>query len=132
MCQFCSAAANINPFGLVDGRPWEPPACGTLPRCRENKALIRQSGPDSGLGFQVKALTTSCGVPSQGQGSQFENTYFTEMCSGSEAGSYLRLIAFVSLNARLESNKEEEDDLAGKRSARKAATTCCSERQLQF
>jgi len=24
--------------------------------------------------------------------SQFENTYFTEMCSGSKAGSYLRLI----------------------------------------
>ena len=31
------------------------------------------------------------------------------MCSGSEAGSYLRLIDFfVSLNSRLESNKEEE------------------------
>jgi len=27
--------------------------------------------------------------------SQFENNYFTEMCSGSEAGSYLRLIDFV-------------------------------------
>jgi len=26
---------------------------------------------------------------------QFENNYFTEMCSGSEAGSYLRLIDFV-------------------------------------
>ena len=26
---------------------------------------------------------------------QFENNYFTEMCSGSEAGSYLRLINFV-------------------------------------
>jgi len=25
----------------------------------------------------------------------FENNYFTEMCSGSEAGSYLRLIDFV-------------------------------------
>jgi len=39
----------------------------------------------------------------------FENNHFTEMCSGSEAGSYLRLIDFVSLNSRLESNKEEED-----------------------
>jgi len=28
-------------------------------------------------------------------GSQFEDNYFTEMCSGSEAGSYLRLIDFV-------------------------------------
>ena len=27
--------------------------------------------------------------------SQFENNYFTEMCSGSEAGSYLRPIDFV-------------------------------------
>jgi len=26
--------------------------------------------------------------------SQFENIYFTEMCSGSESGSYLRLIDF--------------------------------------
>ena len=27
--------------------------------------------------------------------SQFENNYFTEMCSGSKAGSYLRLIDLV-------------------------------------
>ena len=27
--------------------------------------------------------------------SQFKNNYFTEMCSGSETGSYLRLIDFV-------------------------------------
>ena len=27
--------------------------------------------------------------------SQFENNFFTEMCSSSEAGSYLRLIDFV-------------------------------------
>jgi len=27
--------------------------------------------------------------------SQFENNYFTEMCSGSETSSYLRLIDFV-------------------------------------
>ena len=27
--------------------------------------------------------------------SQFENNYLTELCSGSEAGSYLRLIDFV-------------------------------------
>jgi len=27
--------------------------------------------------------------------SQFENNYFTETCSGSEAGSYSRLIDFV-------------------------------------
>ena len=29
-----------------------------------------------------------------GQGSQFKNNYYTEMCSGSEEGSYLRLIDF--------------------------------------
>jgi len=27
--------------------------------------------------------------------SQFENHYFTETCSGSKAGSYLRLVDFV-------------------------------------
>jgi len=32
------------------------------------------------------------------------------MCSGSEEGTYLRLIDFVSLNSRLESNKEEEEE----------------------
>ena len=33
---------------------------------------------------------------------------FTEMCSGSEEGSYLRLIDFVvSFNSRNKSNKEE-------------------------
>jgi len=31
------------------------------------------------------------------------------MCSGSEAGWYLRLIDFVSLNSRLESHKEEKE-----------------------
>jgi len=31
------------------------------------------------------------------------------MCSGSQAGSYLRLIDLVSLHSRLESNKEEEE-----------------------
>jgi len=31
------------------------------------------------------------------------------MCSGSDAGTFLRLIDFVSLNYRLESNKEEEE-----------------------
>jgi len=41
----------------------------------------------------------------------FENNYLTEMCSGSEAGSYLRLC--VSLSSRLESNKEEEKWLPG-------------------
>ena len=29
-------------------------------------------------------------------GSQFENTYFTEMCSGSEAGSNVRLVDFCT------------------------------------
>jgi len=32
------------------------------------------------------------------------------MCSGSEAGSYLKLIDFVSLNSRLDSDKEEEEE----------------------
>ena len=35
-------------------------------------------------------LSTTCH-----QQGQFKNNYFTEMCSGSEAGSYVRLIDFV-------------------------------------
>jgi len=31
----------------------------------------------------------------RGEGSEVQNNYFTEMCSGSEAGSYLRPIDFV-------------------------------------
>jgi len=46
-----------------------------------------------------------------------ENNYFTEMCSGSEEGSYLRLIDFLSLNSRLESNKEEEEGTRSRGSA---------------
>jgi len=42
------------------------------------------------------------------RGTCIKNNYFTEMCSGSEAGSYLRLIDFVSLNSGLESHKEEK------------------------
>jgi len=34
------------------------------------------------------------------------------MCSGSKPGSYLSLIDFVSLNSRLGSNKEEEEEIA--------------------
>jgi len=34
---------------------------------------------------------------------------FNKLCSGSVAGSYLRLIDFLSLNSRLESNKEEKE-----------------------
>jgi len=78
----------------------------TRERCRAMWNTPRQSRPDSGLGlshFQVKVLKIKQGVPSSlgsvagpsSAGSQFENNYFTEMCSGSEAGSYLRLIDVV-------------------------------------
>ena len=42
---------------------------------------------------------------------QFENNYFTEMCSGSEAGSYSRLIDCVyhsTLGVRVRNKKAEE------------------------
>ena len=44
---------------------------------------MKQPGPDSGPGFAIPRHI------------EFENNYFTEMCSGSEAGSYLRLTDFV-------------------------------------
>ena len=77
-------------------------------------AHIRQSRPDFGRGFKVNILIafevvhSSLGRGSAQSGwqlsshtrifmysSQFENNYFTEMCSGSETGSHLRLIDFV-------------------------------------
>ena len=36
---------------------------------------------------------------------QFKNNCLTEMCSGFEEGSYSKLIDFVSLDSRIESNK---------------------------
>ena len=50
-------------------------------------------------------------APGGASHARFKNNYFTEMCSGSGEGSYLRLIDFVSLNSRLESNKEGRKDL---------------------
>ena len=43
--------------------------------------------------------------------SQFKNNYITEMCSGSEAGSYLRLIDFAyhsTLGLRVIRREEEK------------------------
>jgi len=49
----------------------------------------------------------------EGRGTDlFEDNYFKEMCSGFEAGSYLRRIDFVS-HSRLESNEEEEKQRPG-------------------
>jgi len=45
--------------------------------------------------------------------SQFENNYFTEMSSGSEAGSYLRLIDFVyhsTLGLRVIKKKKKREN----------------------
>jgi len=47
---------------------------------------------------------------------QFENNYFTEMCSGCEAGSYSRLIDFVyhsTLGLREIKKKKKELDEGG-------------------
>ena len=49
--------------------------------------------------------------------SQFENNYLTEMCSGSEAGSYLRLIDFVChSNLGLRVKKKKSDKKAWRKS----------------
>jgi len=45
---------------------------------------------------------------------EFENNYFTEMCSASEAGSYLRLIDFVyhsTLGVRVIKKKKKSDHM---------------------
>jgi len=50
----------------------------------------------SGFGFRVSGfwyMVSGCGFKARDR--VLENNYFTEMCSGSEAGSHLRLIDFV-------------------------------------
>ena len=64
---------------------------------------------DRGLELSVK-LMESAGLEWELRRSQFENNYFTEMCSGSEAGSYLRLIVSVyhsTLGLRVIKNKKK-------------------------
>ena len=58
---------------------------------------------------ETRALSEKSSVIETVVSSQSKNNYFTEVCSGSEAGSYVRLIDFVSLNSRLESNREKEE-----------------------
>ena len=75
-----------------------------------NMAHIRQSRPGSGLVFQDQVLTTFDVVASW-----LSNDYFTEMCSGSDAGSHVRRIDFVyhsTLGLRV-IKKEEEVDCTG-------------------
>jgi len=81
---------------------YEPSSERAQVRCRASVAHVSQARPDSGLGFQVNALeifqvvSSSLGSGMAGWPSmRREKKYFTEMCSGSEAGSYLRLIDFV-------------------------------------
>ena len=52
----------------------------------------KSAGPDLSWGSSTSCLQMRSGTDRCS--SQFENNYFTEMCSGSEAGSCLRLIDF--------------------------------------
>jgi len=70
--------------------------------CRPNRQIseLRFTLPDPRIRGCVKGNPKSeidrFGLSVRvGGASQFENNYFTEMCSGSEAGSYLRRIDFV-------------------------------------
>jgi len=62
-----------------------------------------------GLEHQPPRFMGSCNRRGKHQveSSQFRNNFFTEMCSGSEAGLYVRRRRCVSLNSRLETNNEE-------------------------
>jgi hypothetical protein len=59
----------------------------------------KERGPELG-----PSLTNASSLPTAAR-----RSIFTEICSGSEEGSYSRLIDCVSLTSRLESNKEEEE-----------------------
>ena len=59
--------------------------------------------------------------------SQFENNYFTEMCRGSEAGSYLRLTDFVyhsTLGLGVIKKKKNAGELRGPRSGGRLFPPC--------
>ena len=76
---------------------------------------------DSTTDHSENSETESCTDRSS---SQFENNYFTEMCSGSEAGAYLRLIDFVyhsTLGFRVIKKKKIPQD-SGVVSARRQLT----------
>jgi len=59
--------------------------------------------------------------PIKGSGSQFKNNHFTEMCCGTEAGSYLRLVdsCITQLKAqgpsRTCNESKEEEEIAAPR-----------------
>ena len=73
--------------------------------CIQGTLLVEESCQDGNLSAAwgyTTAVHFGCPCSSHaahtwglGFGFGFENNYFTEICSGSEAGSYLRLIDFV-------------------------------------
>jgi len=74
-------------------------------RCRANMAHVTQSRPDSGLGFQAQVLKTFQVVPSSlDSGEQLLHSNVQQFRGGLVFKAH-RLC--VSLNSRLESNKEE-------------------------
>ena len=66
-----------------------------------------------GFGVRLQSMRVMVQLiltPSSQDSSQVKFTSrASAMCSGSKAGSYVRLVDFVSLNSRLENNREEEE-----------------------
>ena len=72
-----------------------------------------------------------------GYSSQFGNKYFTHICSGSEAGSYVRLIDFVhhsTLGLRVIENKKEKgfQTFGARRVSEPPARTARSHNQISL
>ena len=67
------------------------------------KLILRDSAPENSPKVEIFEPFLCARMPNPAPSgcctdrysSQFENNYFTEVCSGSDAGSYLRLIDFV-------------------------------------
>ena len=92
-------------FQVSDSPEW----CQPGKERRGSLRCGRQASPDffgeGGLGSGFWVSVSELRIFS----SRFENNYFTEMCSGSEAGSYLRLIDCVNhstLGLRVEKKKK--------------------------
>ena len=86
------------------------------------------SRPKSASAAVHRSSSTPSAVGTCGVCSQFEHNYFTEMCSGSEAGSYVRLIDFVhhsTLVLREIQRREEENAAVHRFSSTPSAVGTC-------
>ena len=126
----CQKGFNLNPFSYKSANPpastapsgnvWRFPGglvckahrlCGSLnSRLESNKEVEKKKKSECLASLPWSSFFGQI----DRDWAAFENNYFTEMCSGSEAGSYLRIIDFVYHSTRgLVEMKKKKDHAAG-------------------